>query len=172
MTRAELIARRDELQVQLDEMSKDIRDDKKVSMKNFKKLCYEYDDTLAELEVLEGKTYTEEEWITKKYYESDKSLADARLGLAEMLSKLNGVKVEVKSGVQSVQVITKRKIYYYVIHAHHTYEEVEWEEREIKSVFSKEVIRTEKVCTKWEHKYTAWLSKAQDGNMPNWKWRY
>lgn len=168
MIREELVAKKLEIENELDQIAQCMINGKKYSQKKYNNLLKERNSILADLDEIDGLIYNDEEWIAKKFYISEKSLSDARLGLAKILSKLNGVEVEEKSGVQKVTVNTKWKVYRFVIHAHYTCEEVEWEEREVKSVFSKEVIRTEKVCTKYKYNYTAWL----DRDNPYWHWKY
>ena len=160
MTREELVAKKLELETQIDN---EWKKGKKASYNKVKKLANEVNHILADLDEIDGLIYIDEEWIDKKFYTSEKSLADARLGLAKMLSKLPGVKVEEKAGVQTVKVTTKWKIYYFIIHAHYQYEELEWEEHTNLSGGKYAS------CTKGRNVYTAWLDKAA---YPYWCWKY
>ena len=90
-----------------------------------------------EYEKENGLVYTNDKWITKLYgdfiafegNENKRCLELARKSLLDKLSKLNGVKVvSGKSGVKSVEVKTKDKIYYYSIHAYYCCEKIGEEE--------------------------------------------
>ena len=90
-----------------------------------------------EYEKENGLVYTNDKWITKLYgdfiafegNEDKHCLELARKSLLEKLSKLNGVKViSSKSGVKSVEVKTKDKIYCYSIHAYYCVEKIGEEE--------------------------------------------
>ena len=90
-----------------------------------------------EYEKENGLVYTNNKWITKIYgdfiafegNENKHCLELARKSLLEKLSKLNGVKVvSSKSGIKSVEVKTKDKIYCYSIHAYYCVEKIGEEE--------------------------------------------
>ena len=123
--------------------------------KELRELEKQYTQLARQKEFEDGLLYDDEEWITKKFYTSEKSLADARLGLAKLLSKLNGVSVKEKKGVQLIEVKTKWKIYYYTIHAHYGIEVLETETRPSLSLFKTD--RTIEVITKSKTIYQAWL---------------
>lgn len=162
MEREQVLRRIEEIDVELNKML----NERKTS-RIFNKLIKEQRSLMVELDVIDNKTYNDDEWITNKTFTSIISLSDARLNFSKMLSKLQGVSVEEKSGVSVVKVITKWKVYYYEIHARYEIEELEFEEKQIFKLIPPKL-----VCTKKRQIYTAYLKNHEIGGGGNWGWRY
>lgn len=134
----------------------------KQTFKEIKRLSAKTYEPIYQIELLKGVIYHEDEWITKIYGESHTSLEDARKNLLEKLSKLDGVKIiNDKSGVKTIEVLTRYKIYRYNIHAHYCSEVIGT--KEVLDDFAIEVEGAPEGTTRTEEitglVYCAWCDK-------------
>ena len=160
MNRQEIINRQKEIKKETEALDlTDVRS-KKI-WKQFKALCIENSNLQRELDIIDGKTYNSEKWISKYYGNSYYSLKEARFDLINKIKDLPGVKVEDgKTGVVSVTVYTEYKIYYYIIHAHYRVEIIG--EHEEQGMFGPAMRQDTRQI------YEAYV----ESNGEPWSWRY
>lgn len=133
-------------------------------VKEVEKINSRSNNTLKEINLIDGKIWDNEKWATELSSTSYESLEDARTKLADMLSKMNGVEVKNEKGVRIVYITTKYKIYRYEIHAHYVNEVIGTETR--KSFFGDYEYPITKVIYRANLKANGWGISKQ-----NWAWR-
>lgn len=136
----------------------------KSSWKSIMELDKQIKELKYQIELIDGKVWDNEKWVTSFTSTSSSSLKEARDELANMLSEMNGVEIENNKGIKVVYVTTKYKVYKYELHAH----------------YGHEVIGTEKVkgiVGEYERKITKQIYYADlipSGfglSSQNWAWR-
>lgn len=158
MAREEIIIKQKEVENELNAML----DSAKYSKKKYFAAVKKFNDFQRELDILDGKTYTYEKWITK-YSAKGETYKEARLNLVNKIKDLNGVEIDETDGrVTRVIVRTPYKVYEYEIHAHNFVEEIHTGTYE-KGMFGKEVEVIE-----YKHYVAATIDYAGE----TWTWRY
>lgn len=116
-----------------------------------------------EIDKLEGKTYTNDKWITS-FIGNGNSYKEARLDLVNQIKDLSGVEVSETDGqVTLVTVYTEYKIYRFVIHAHNFVEPIHT------GKYTKDLWNDDVEIIDYKHIVQATIDKDE---AYNWVWRY
>lgn len=161
MTREEIVNTQNKIGDQLDAY---VKDNVNFSRKKYFELVKRFNDCQRQLDIIDGKTYNCDEWITQ-FSARGETYKEARINLINKIKDLAGVEVEenTNGGVTRIRVFSEYKIYSFVIHAHNFVEEIPT------GTFKKGMFGDEMEIMEYKHIVVATIDKDE---QQNWIWRY